>query len=662
MIRVLKTNKGEENMNKIDETSLNIEHVNIEKLKALFPVVVTEGKIDFDMLRTILGDEIDTSKEKYQFVWNGKSGSIKTAQSPSSATLRPNKEKSVNWNTTSNLYIEGDNLEVLKQLQKTYYGRIKVIYIDPPYNTGNDFVYKDDYKDSIANYKAQTNQMQKSNPETSGRYHSDWLNMIYPRLILSRNLLTEDGVIFVSIGQAEIDNTIKLMNEVFGESNRIGTISRVMKSGSAQGQFFSPNIEYICVYCKNVSQTKPFRQPLTEEIINKLYTSVETEGVRAGEKYRPFGLYQSSLDPLRGCVNQRYYIEAPDGSLIIPPGNNFPEEEKDGAMVIPKTSDDKVWRWSRQRYEQEKAAGNIVFKESKGVLVDSKGRPSCWNVYSKIWLNDRQEDGMVPVDLITKWENRQSKKELHDLDIPFDFAKPVDLLKYLIDIVDNTKESIILDFFSGSASTAHAVMKLNADDNGKRKFIMVQLPEQVPDNSEASKSGYKTICEIGEERIRRAGIAIKKELDATQENMPLLPQGEKYELDIGFKVFTLDSTNIVAWDNINTYDENSIYDLTMVFKSDRTNEDILYEIMLKYGVFDQSVSEISVNEKTLYRIGLRHMIVCLDDEINRDDIDEIIKLTPKVVVFKESGFKTDNDKINAEYNLKNSGVEEVKCI
>ena len=647
-------------MDRIESLSLNLEKNNIDKIKELFPEAVEEGKINFDMLRAMLGDEVDDSKEKYQFTWKGKAKSIKLAQTPSSATLRPCKEKSKNWDTTENLYIEGDNLEVLKQLQKTYYGKIKMIYIDPPYNTGNDFVYNDSFSNSLENYKKQTNQFSSSNPESNGRFHTNWLNMMYPRLILAKNLMSDDGVIFLSIGQDELENLIIICNEIFGESNRCGVISRIMKSGGAKGRFFSPNIEYVLVYCKNMNSVGDFREPISEEVINKLYTSIETDGVRKGEKYRPFGLYQSSLD---SRPNQRYYIQCPDGTYVIPPGETMPNENVDGAMVLPKNGDG-CWRWSRERYLEEKQKGNITFKESKGVLIDSDGKPSKWNVYTKIWLSDRQEDGAVPINLISKWENRISKKELSELNIPFDFAKPTELIKYMMNIIDDSKNAVILDFFSGSASTAHAAMKFNSDDKGNRKFIMVQLPELCNEKSEAYKAGYKNICEIGEERIRRAGEQIKAEWEKEHPSDGLFGSEEQFTTDIGFKVFKLDSTNVNEWDPNMKLDEKELaMRLGEVFKGDRSKEDILYEIMLKYGVFDKQVEEIDVNGKTMYRVGKRYMIVCLEDCITSEDVKAIAELSPRTVIFNEAGFKNDNDKINALYNLEKAGVDEgIKCI
>lgn len=483
--------------------------------------------------------------------------------------------------------------------------------------------------------------------------------MMYPRLILAKNLMSDDGVIFLSIGQDELENLIIICNEIFGESNRCGVISRIMKSGGAKGRFFSPNIEYVLVYCKNMNSVGDFREPISEEVINKLYTSIETDGVRKGEKYRPFGLYQSSLD---SRPNQRYYIQCPDGTYVIPPGETMPNQNVDGAMVLPKNGDG-CWRWSRERYLEEKQKGNITFKESKGVLIDSDGKPSKWNVYTKIWLSDRQEDGAVPINLISKWENRISKKELSELNIPFDFAKPTELIKYMMNIIDDSKNAVILDFFSGSASTAHAAMKFNSDDKGNRKFIMVQLPELCNEKSEAYKAGYMNICEIGEERIRRAGEQIKADWEKEHPSDGLFESDEQFTTDIGFKVFKLDSTNVNEWDPNMKLDEKELaMRLGEVFKEGRSKEDILYEIMLKYGVFDKQVEEIAVNGKTMYRVGKRYMIACLDDHITSEDVKAIGELSPKTVIFNEVGFNDDNDKINAVYNLEKAGVEDVKCI
>ena len=644
---------------KLDMKSMDITQDNIAKIKALFPSAVTEvmgddGKvklaIDFDALKQELSEDLISEKaERYQMTWPDKSKAKVLANSRINATLRPDKEKSVDFDNTENLYIEGDNLDVLKLLRETYLGKVKMIYIDPPYNTGNDFVYEDDfamsaddYAEVSGQYDEQGNRLVK-NLDSNGRFHTDWINMIYPRLKVARDLLSDDGIIFISIGQDEVHNLTKLCDEILGETNHISSISRVMKSGSAQGQFFSPNIEYVLVYAKNITVTESFRQPISEEIINKLYTSVETEGEKRGQKYRPFGLYQASLDPLRGCSNQRYYIQAPDGTLLIPPGNAMPQIACEGEMVVPKTSNDKVWRWSKERFLEEKRKGNIVFKKSKGVLIDSNGDTAEWNVYTKIWLSDRQDEGMVPVDLITKWENRQSKKELQELNIPFDFAKPSDLIKYFISIIGNTKDDIIVDFFSGSATTAHAVMQLNAEDGGNRKFIMVQLPEKCDEKSEAYKAGYKTICDIGEERIRRAGKKIKEEGGLTTQ-----------DLDVGFRVLKLDSSNMQeVYYNPSAMTQDILSSTVDNVKADRTPLDLLFQVMLDLGIeLSAKIDEHIVNGKTYYAVNGNDIIACFDDDIDNDVITAIAKQNPLYAVFKDKSFATDSVGINNEQLFK----------
>ena len=639
-------------MDKMRMESLDMTAQNIDKIGELFPNCITEtvdenGKpkkaINFELLKQMLSEDVIEGSEAYEFTWVGKKAAIVEANRPIRKTLRPCKEESVNWDTTENLYIEGDNLEVLKLLQESYLGKVKMIYIDPPYNTGNDFIYRDDFKksadeyeDDIDLYDDDGNRLFK-NTDSNGRFHSDWCSMMYSRLMLARNLLSNDGVIFISIGQAEIQNLINLSNEVFGEDNHIGTISRVMKSGSAQGQFFSPNIEYILVYAKQIDSTGCFREPISDEIIKKLYTSVETSGERMGEKYRPFGLYQSSLDPMRGCSNQRYYIEAPDGELLIPPGNVMPDKLEDGAGVVPQTVDDKVWRWSKDRYLEEKAKGNVIIKKSNGTLINSDKLPAKWNVYTKIWLSERQEEGMVPVDLITKWENRQSKKELQSLEIPFDFAKPVDLIKYLLSLVSETKDSIILDFFSGSSTTAQAVMQLNADDSGKRKFIMVQLPEKCEDGSIAQKSYFNTICDIGKERIRRAGKKIKEENPMTTQN-----------LDIGFRVFKLADSNMRdVYYSPQEYSQDLLSQLESNVKADRTDLDLLFGCLLEWGLpLSLPYTSEQIEGCTIHTYNDGDLIACFDENIPDSVIKAIAKQQPLRAVFRDSSFANSPSKIN----------------
>lgn len=645
-------------MDKLKMQSENLVDSNIDKIAAVFPNCVTEGKneqgeivrvVDFDLLKQELSkDIVEGTDERYTLNWAGKKQSILTANSPIAKTLRPCKEESVDFDSTQNLYIEGDNLDVLKLLRETYLNKVKMIYIDPPYNTGNDFVYEDDFADDADSYLEKSKSFDEQgnrlfqNNDSNGRFHSDWLSMMFSRLRLAKDLLTDDGVIFISIGQDEIANLRKLCGEVFGAENFCGIVSRLMKSGGAKGRFFSPNVEYILVFAKNTQEIKNFREIISDEIVRKLYTSIETEGKRKGEYYRPFGLYQSSLDER---PNQRYFIEAPDGSLLIPPGKTMPKIKFDGEKVIP-TKGDGCWRWSRDRYLQEKANGNIVFKKSEKVLIDSNGAPANWNVYTKIWLSDRQEEGLVPVDLITKWENRFATKELQELDIPFDFAKPSELIKYLINIIGSSNDSIILDFFSGSATTAHAVMQLNAEDGGNRKFIMVQLPEKTDEASEAYMAGYKNICKIGKERIRRAGNKIKAENQMTAPN-----------LDVGFRVLKLDTTCMkdvyyspseISQDLLSKYESN--------IKEDRSPEDLLFQVMLDMGVLLSSTIEV-INYKCkmlnggekdikIFNVNDNNLICCFNPNLTDEVVTQIAKLNPLYSVFRDSSMSSDSTAVN----------------
>ena len=615
-------------MEKIEDKSLNLIQNNIEKLKKLFPNIVTEGKINFDMLRTVLGDEVDDSKEKYQFTWKGKNKAIKLAQTPSSSTLRPDKDSSKNWDTTQNLYIEGDNLEVLKQLQKTYYGKIKMIYIDPPYNTGNDFVYHDDFKNSLINYREQTDQVNQSNPETSGRFHTDWLNMIYPRLILAKNLLSEDGVIYISIDDRENYNLRKICNEIFGEANYIQEIIWHKKfSPQNDSRYFSLNHESLLCYAKHKNNFKRNLLPMTKEQ-KKRYKNLDND------QRGPW--ISSDLTVPRYTPKDNYPIISPSGKIFYP-------------------SHGRSWKTSQENM-------SVLIEENR-IWFGEKGNhmPRLKNFISET------NQGMVPISLWSYDEvghtqsASQDLKQLFDNKQYFDYPKPVDYIKRMIKI--GTKENdIVLDFFSGSGTTAHSIFSINSEENTNRRFILVQLPEKLSEKSLAFNDGYINICEIGKERIHRAGEQIKTEWEKDHPTNNLLSSNEEFITDIGFKVFKLDSTNIRPWDNETEMNEDDLFSLSDVFKEGRSKEDILYEIMLKYGVFDMPASEVEVNGKTMYRVGKRYMIVCLEDEITSDDIKGIAELSPRTVVFKESGFKNDNDKINAEYNLEKAGVEDIKCI
>lgn len=653
-------------MDKLESKSLDLESKNIEEIKRLFPNVVTEGKIDFDKLRLLLGDEVDDSMEKYQFTWKGKSQSIKLAQSPSTATLRPAKEESKNWDTTENLYIEGDNLEVLKQLQKTYFGKIKMIYIDPPYNTGGDFVYKDDFKDSIKNYKEQTNQTRKSNPETSGRYHTDWLNMMYPRLMLAKNLLSEDGAIFISIDDNESHNLRTICDTVFGETNRLSSHHiqvRYDNKSLNEKKDFQELIEKVLIYAKN-KQKITINKPFEKYNINKFNVEIiegepEKEIILGGKKV-----------------------------TIFKPGNFKVMKHQSGGLNYLKET------WASGSVVKVNASGKYFEKNIKprknidglNVLykVDGIGEDGLGYRYfigpKKISSSQGVFFSGVPLKRVEEIENGNAKKYkpiINFYDFSADFGnirhegnitfnsgkKPVKMLSQFINYIEDPN-IIILDFFSGSSSTAHAVMKVNSEDGGNRKFIMVQLPEKLLESDEYYNQGFRSICDLGKERIRRAGEQIKQELIEKKQKAGMLSEDivDPDKLDIGFKVFKLDETNIKPWDSSQEVNENTLLSQIEIIKPDRTKEDVLYEILLKYGVFNESVKEIKLNGNTAYSVSDNFMIVYLSENISKEDIKAIANRKPTVVVFLENGFTDDNQKINAEATLKHQGVEDVKCI
>lgn len=629
----------------------------IEQLKQLAPECFEDGKINFETLKQNLGDwaqdEEDPELEHFGLFWPGKREARKAAALPPEGTLEPvwgdglkadgtpDKDGS---NDSKNVFIEGENLEVLKLLQKSYAGKIKMIYIDPPYNTGNDFVYDDDFTETIQDYLRRTGQLDEegkalsTNKRSDGRFHSKWLSMMYPRLRLARNLLKEDGIIFISIGPLEVANLSILGNEIFGEENRVGMFTRLSKSGGNKGKFYSPNMEYILIYAKNSEEANGFRAEMDQDLINKVYTQTETEGKRKGEKYRAMGLYQSSLD---ARANQRFYIEAPDGSFVIPPGDVFPKEIKEGSKIKPNSNNDGVWRWTFERYIEEKEKGNVEFKETKNnVLLDENGKPSKWNVNTKIWLNDRMEDGQLPNDFIDKFESRHSSKELQELNIPFDFAKPSELISYLIKIVGVTSGEIILDFFAGSASTAHAVLALNKSENIERKFICIQIPELTEPKSDAYNSGFKNIAEISKERIRRVSKKIKEEND-------------KALNDFGFKTFRLNFSNYKRWKN---YGGASIQQLEI--ELDQFNQSplregfgedgLLSEIMLLEGftlcsdikLLDKIKGNKIRNVSSEY--CTHNLLVCLDEKIEMETISNLTLDDEDIFICLDSAISTED--------------------
>lgn len=637
-------------MLKLDMKTPNFTDENILKIAEIFPNCLTESiddkgnltkAIDFDLLRQELSANIvDGQRERYQINWPGKREALIKANEPINKTLRPYREESVNFDTTQNLYIEGDNLEALKLLQESYLGKIKMIYIDPPYNTGNDFIYSDNFDKDAKHELLDSGQINEeggklvSNPDSNGRYHSDWLSMIYPRLKLARNLLKDDGVIFISIDDNEITNLKKLCDEIFGESNFISQVTRIAKRTSNKGTYFRPTKDYVLVYTKNISLLPEFG--IKKECDESDYKYEDDDG----RMYKQSGasLYQPSLD---SRPNQRYYIEAPDGSLIIPPGNIFPEEKKDGAKIKPLNNTDKVWRWSLDTYLKQKHLLMFTKGSPQNPLLDENGNQSKWNIYPKVYFDEDIDATLLPEDVIYNFPNSQGTKELKSLSIPFSFAKPTGLLSFLIGLLNDFDDSIILDFFSGSGTTAHATMKLNSEDNGNRKFIMVQLPEIIDEMSEAYKAGYKTIPEIGKERIRRAG---KKILEENKDKEGI------ENLDIGFRVLKVDSSNMK--DVYYTPDElskESLFEDVENIKEDRKPEDILFQVLLDWGVdLMLPIVREEILGKTVFFVDGDTLAACFDDGIDEEFVKELAKREMMRVVFKDSGFKEDDTKSNVE--------------
>lgn len=613
--------------NKLDGLSMNLENTNMEKLKAVFPECFAEGKLDIDKLLSLCGEYIDNDFEKYKFEWKGKSESLRLAQKRSTGTLRPCKEESVNFDDTQNIYIEGDNLEVLKLLQTAYYNKIKMIYIDPPYNTGNDFVYEDDFADPMARYKEITEQTTKSNPETMGRFHTNWLNMMYPRLRLAANLLKENGSIFISIDDNEISNLRKLCDEIFGEENFLAQIVWQKKyAATNDSKGFSTTHDYIVVYQKSPDFKRNLLPRTAEQ--NKPYKNDDGDGK---------GLWRSDNLLVKSFSESGVYP-------IVNPNTGV-------EYLPPKGS---CWRASQDTMKQWLAENRIYFGK------DGKGAPQL-----KRYLNEVQQ-GRVPITWWTFEEvghNDAANKEvsaLFEAKTPFDTPKPVSLIKQMLYIAtDNDTDDIVLDFFSGSATTAHSVMQLNAEDGGNRRFICVQLPELCTEKSEGYKAGYKNICEIGKERIRRAGKKILEENTQVK-----LGDDEKKPLDIGFKVFKLDTSNLKTWDNTPIKDTQidlfyqRMNDMIDSIKDDRTDMDVVYEIMLKMGVpLDIPVTYTEINDKIAYVVGDMLLLICLADNITAEDIEKMADFAPAKIVCAEQGFADDSALSNAHYILKDKEIE-----
>jgi len=609
----------------IDGMSLNLEETNIDKLKAVFPECFAEGKLDIDKLLSLCGEYIDNDFEKYKFEWKGKAECLKLAQKRSTGTLRPCPEESINFDETQNLYIEGDNLEVLKLLQTTYYRKVKMIYIDPPYNTGNDFVYADDFADPMARYKEVTQQTTKSNPETMGRFHTNWLNMMYPRLRLAANLLRDDGVIFISIDDNEVNNLRKLCDEALGEENFVAQIVWQKRTSPDARTAFSTGHEYILAYCKDITEL--------DNAINALPLSESDKANFNNPDNDPNGPWVSSDFTAPGYrPNQMYSITTPSGVVVQPPKG-------------------RCWKNLVEVYNQYLKEGRLWFG------ADGNGVPR-----QKTYLFERNgKTGWTWWPNSEVGHNQEATQELRNLlEIPaFDFPKPVRLLKRMVALATRNND-IILDFFSGSATTAHAVMQLNAEDGGNRRYILVQLPEVCDENSEAYKAGYKNICEIGKERIRRSG----KKLTETNGQMQL-GDAEKEPFDIGFKVYKLDTSNLKTWDStpIENDQLDILYDrmnqMISRVKPDRSDMDMVSEIMLKLGVpLTYLVGRTELNGKAVYAISADCLLlVCLAENIQPADVDAMAEYAPAKVIIARDSFTDDTAMANAYYILRDKGIE-----
>ena len=609
-------------MTELDGTSEDLVQDNIQALTRLFPEVACDGKIDFHKLRNLLGDAVDNASDRYNFTWHGKDAALRLSQTPSLGTLRPCKEQSKDWDTTQNLYIEGDNLEVLKLLQKSYHGRVKMIYIDPPYNTGNDFVYHDDFRDNLANYQRLTGQADEAgkvyatNSETSGRYHTDWLNMIYPRLRLARNLLREDGVIFISIDDNEQGNLKKICDEIFGEDNMICNFiwkSKLGKVGTAST--ISATHEYILCYAKNKDAVK--------------FKMIETPNEGRKENLRQWGQADRREDR-----PSMYYPISIDGVEIYP----IKEDGTDG-------------RW---RVGQDKA--NELLANGELEAVKKNGKYEIYRIFpSGVSLTSYET---MLNDVGTTARGAAALKSL-DMSRSFDYSKPVELVQHFSDLVDD-KDAIILDFFSGSATTAHAVMQLNSEDNGNRRYILVQLPQTCEDGTEAKKSGYDNICMIGEERIRRAGQFI---VDGCA--------GGGGTLDVGFRVFQLDTSNLKKWQppKDDAELEQTLVESVSNILPGRTEEDLLYEIILKMG-FDLSwpIETRTVADTQVFVVADGALFICLADRITPAVAEGMAKLhhelAPEVwkVVCRDTGFRDDAAKVNVREILKAEGLDDAAFV
>ena len=625
-------------MDKLKMHTPNKADENFKKLAELFPNAVTETidengevvrAIDKDVLmQEISCTVVDGNEERYQFTWPDKKKSVLLANAPINKTLRPCREESVDFDTTENLYIEGDNLEVLKLLQETYLGKIKMIYIDPPYNTGHDFVYGDDFSQSTGEYLENSGQFDDDgnrmvqNTESNGRFHTDWLNMLYPRIKLSKSLLRDDGVIFISIDDNEIDNLKKICNEIFGEVNLVAEIPWQSRASIQNDTDFSVNHEYICVYAKNRRQEN-----------RRLKESNYSEWHKKDSFVcKPLPLDKSKFDNPDNDPRGLWKAD-PFDAPNVRPNLTYP-------VVNPNTGEEHLpprgrhWRFLPAKFSSALEDNRIVWTNN------GLGRPQL-----KVFYEEKKEFGSVDnswfsADRIgTSTNGTKELMKLFDGSAFFDTPKPVSLLSKLITLANVEEDDIILDFFSGSATTAHAVIQLNAEDDGNRRFIMVQLPEETGEKSEAYKAGYKNICEIGKERIRRAGKKIKEDSPLTTQN-----------LDIGFRVLKCDTSNMKdVYYSPTDFDINLLDMMADNIKEDRTPEDLLFQVMLDLGVeLSSKIEETVIAGKKVFDVADGFLIACFDKDVNDETIKAIAQKQPYYFVMRDSSLANDSVATNFE--------------
>ena len=633
-------------MDKLKMHSLDGVERNIELIGKLFPNAITEvmrgGKvehaIDFDVLRQELSDSIvEGREERYQFTWPDKKKAMLATNAPITATLRPVAADSVGKDGTpggfdsENLYIEGDNLEVLKLLQETYLGKVKMIYIDPPYNTGNDFVYKDDFAQSATDYMDNSGQYDEegnrlvTNTESNGRFHTDWLNMIYPRLRLAKDLLAEDGVIFISIDDGEAANLLKVCNDIFGESNFVADLIWQKKfSRSNDATYFSTMHDHILCYCKsNIMQNENGWR------IGLLPRDGEIPNGYANPDNDPRGVWTSViLSAKSGSDSLLYEIQTPSGRKVLPPSGRY-------------------WSCSKDTFEKWKADGRIWFGSN------GDGTPRKKTFLSEVQQGLRPNTILFQDSVGNNQEAKQETKALFNGCGVFDGPKPVRLLNVLLKIANTKDDSIILDFFSGSATTAHAVMKLNAEDGGHRKFIMVQLPEKTDEKSEAYKAGYKNISEIGKERIRRAGkqiLSLGSGVGGVQMFMSEMQLNQKTPVDIGFRCLRLDESNMKpVYYTPDKVGQQDLFSLVDNVKEDRTPEDLLFQVMLDLGVLLSSPIEVKeIAGKKVFNVADGFLLACFDHDVTEETVKAIAQKKPYYAVFRDSSMANDSVATNFE--------------